>query len=109
MQEINRSFLGFEACQKCSICNSVGPMMAVNPKYPGPKKAGPDQERYRLKDKAFYDYALKYCLNCKRCEVACPSGVQVSTTARALLILFATPCSLARISWGPWLRLSPPW
>ena len=78
MQETNLSFLNFEACQKCSICNSVCPMMAVNPKYPGPKKAGPDQERYRLKDKAFYDYALKYCLNCKRCEVACPSGVQVA-------------------------------
>jgi len=51
--------------------------MAVNPQYPGPKQAGPDGERYRLKDAAFYDYALKFCLNCKRCEVACPSGVQV--------------------------------
>ena len=53
-------------------------MLAVNDSYPGPKKAGPDQERYRLKDPAFYDYALKYCLNCKRCEVACPSGVNVA-------------------------------
>ena len=78
MQENNVSRLNFEACQKCSICNEVCPMMEVNPLYPGPKKAGPDQERYRLKDPAFYDYALKYCLNCKRCEVACPSGVQVA-------------------------------
>jgi glycerol-3-phosphate dehydrogenase subunit C len=52
-------------------------MMEVNPDYPGPKKAGPDGERYRLKDPAFFDYALKYCLNCKRCEVACPSDVHV--------------------------------
>ena len=52
-------------------------MLAANPDYPGPKKAGPDGERYRLKDPAFYDYALKFCLNCKRCEVACPSDVHV--------------------------------
>lgn len=51
--------------------------MEVNPSYPGPKRSGPDGERYRLKDPAFYDYALQYCLNCKRCEVACPSGVRV--------------------------------
>ena len=51
--------------------------MEVNASIPVPK-SGPDQERYRLKDPAFYDYALKYCLNCKRCELACPSGVQVA-------------------------------
>ena len=45
--------------------------------YPGPKQAGPDELRYRIKDSAFFDNALKYCLNCKRCEVACPSGVKV--------------------------------
>ncbi len=52
-------------------------MMAANPHYPGPKQAGPDGERYRLKDPAFFDLTLKFCLNCKRCEVACPSGVRV--------------------------------
>ena len=52
-------------------------MMEVNPLYPGPKQSGPDGERYRLKDPAFFDNALKYCLNCKRCEVACPSGVKI--------------------------------
>lgn len=52
-------------------------MMEVNPLYPGPKQAGPDELRYRIKDSAFFDNALKYCLNCKRCEVACPSGVKV--------------------------------
>ena len=50
MQDANVSKLNFEACQKCSICNEVCPMMAANPLYPGPKKAGPDQERYRIKD-----------------------------------------------------------
>lgn len=51
--------------------------MDVNPRYPGPKQAGPDGERYRIKDPAFFDLTLKYCLNCKRCEVACPSGVKI--------------------------------
>lgn len=42
-----------------------------------PKQAGPDGERLRLKDGALYDEALKYCINCKRCEVACPSDVKI--------------------------------
>jgi glycerol-3-phosphate dehydrogenase subunit C len=52
-------------------------MVAVNPDYPGPKQAGPDGERYRLKNPVFYDEALDLCLNCKRCEVACPSNVKI--------------------------------
>lgn len=44
---------------------------------PSPKQAGPDGERLRLKDGALYDDALKYCINCKRCEVACPSDVKI--------------------------------
>ena len=52
-------------------------MVAVNPDYPGPKQAGPDGERYRLKNPMFYDDALDLCLNCKRCEVACPSNVKI--------------------------------
>jgi len=78
MQEKNISTFDFEQCMKCSICDSVCPMKANNPLYPGPKQAGPDGERYRLKSPEFFDYALKYCLNCKRCEVACPSGVKVA-------------------------------
>ena len=78
MQEKNISTCNLENCQKCSICDTVCPMMAVNPEYPGPKQAGPDGERYRMKSAEFYDKALKYCLNCKRCEVACPSGVHVA-------------------------------
>jgi len=77
MQEHNISDNNFEQCLKCSLCTNVCPMMAANPDYPGPKQAGPDGERYRLKDPAFYDLTLKYCLNCKRCEVACPSGVRI--------------------------------
>lgn len=78
MQERNISANNFEQCQKCSICETVCPVMANNPAYAGPKRSGPDGERYRLKNGIFFEDSLKYCLNCKRCEVACPSGVRVA-------------------------------
>lgn len=67
----------FENCIKCTVCTTVCPVSRVNPDYPGPKQSGPDGERLRLKDTALYDDALKYCTNCKRCEVACPSDVKI--------------------------------
>ena len=78
MQLCNISENNFEQCTKCSICTTVCPVAAVTTDYPGPKQAGPDGERYRLKDPAYYDKMLKLCLNCKRCEVACPSGVHIA-------------------------------
>lgn len=78
MQLCNLSENNFEQCTKCSICTTVCPVAAMTTDYPGPKQAGPDGERYRLKDPAYYDKMLKLCLNCKRCEVACPSGVHIA-------------------------------
>jgi len=78
MQEKNTSFNNFEQCIKCTICTAYCPLVAVNPLYPGPKQAGPDGERLRLKNSFFFDENLKYCMNCKRCEVACPSGVKIA-------------------------------
>ena len=78
MQETNISAKNYEQCQKCSLCETVCPVMANNPKYAGPKRSGPDGERYRLKNGIFFEDSLKYCLNCKRCEVACPSGVRIA-------------------------------
>ena len=78
MQLCNISDNNFEQCTKCSICTTVCPVAAVTTDYPGPKQAGPDGERYRLKDPAYYDKMLKLCLNCKRCEVACPSDVHIA-------------------------------
>lgn len=66
-----------EQCIKCTICTVYCPVAAVKPEYPGPKQAGPDGERYRLKNPGFFDKALKYCLNCKRCEVSCPNNVRI--------------------------------
>lgn len=39
----------FESCIKCTVCTTVCPVSGVNPRYPGPKQAGPDGERLRLK------------------------------------------------------------
>ena len=91
MQEKNISASNFEQCLKCNLCTEVCPMMAVNPHYPGPKQAGPDGERYRLKDPFYYDLTLKYCLNCKRCEVACPSGVKVGDLIQTARIRYDKP------------------
>lgn len=77
LQQHNISDNNFEQCIKCTICTVYCPVAAVNPDYPGPKQAGPDGERLRLKKPDFYDEALKYCINCKRCEVACPSNVRI--------------------------------
>lgn len=67
----------FESCIKCTACTAVCPVSRNNPFYPGPKQSGPDGERLRLKNPLMYDEALKYCTNCKRCEVACPSDVKI--------------------------------
>ncbi len=78
MQETNISVNNFEQCMKCTICTAYCPVVPVNPLYPGPKQAGPDGERLRLKNGFFFDENLKYCMNCKRCEAACPSGVRIA-------------------------------
>ena len=57
--------------------------------YPGPKQAGPDGERLRLKKFNFYDESLKYCINCKRCEVACPSNVKIGDIIQAARIKYS--------------------
>lgn len=64
-------------------------MAAVNPDFPGPKQAGPDGERLRLKKNNFYDETLKYCLNCKRCEVACPSNVKIGDIIQSARIKYS--------------------
>lgn len=83
MQEKNISDNNFEQCIKCTVCTVYCPVVPVNPLYPGPKQAGPDGERLRLKKGLFFDDTLKYCLNCKRCETACPSGVRIGDIIQA--------------------------
>lgn len=90
MQERNISKNNFEQCIKCTVCTVYCPVVPVNPLYPGPKQAGPDGERHRLKKGIFFDDTLKYCLNCKRCEVACPSGVRIGDIIQAARIKYST-------------------
>ena len=90
MQEKNISANNFEQCIKCTVCTVYCPVVPVNPLYPGPKQAGPDGERLRLKKGIFFDDTLKYCLNCKRCEVACPSGVRIGDIIQAARIKYNT-------------------
>lgn len=84
------SAYNFEQCQKCTICTVYCPVASVNPLYPGPKQAGPDGERMRIKQEGFYDEALKYCLNCKRCEVACPSNVRIGDIIQCAKLRYST-------------------
>lgn len=88
LQEYTESRHNFEECMKCTVCTAYCPVLQVNPLYPGPKQAGPDGERLRLKDPWFFNYALKYCMNCKRCEVACPSGVRVADLIQSARIRY---------------------
>ncbi|MGL5683357.1 MAG: anaerobic glycerol-3-phosphate dehydrogenase subunit GlpC [Marinifilaceae bacterium] len=80
----------FEQCIKCTVCTVYCPVTAVTPLFPGPKQAGPDGERLRLKKSSYYDKTLKYCLNCKRCEVACPSGVKIGDIIQSARIKYET-------------------
>ena len=88
LQEHNISDNNFEQCIKCTVCTVYCPVAAVNPDFPGPKQAGPDGERLRLKKFNFYDETLKYCLNCKRCEVACPSNVKIGDIIQSARIKY---------------------
>lgn len=85
----NISKNNFEQCIKCTICTLYCPASMANPLFPGPKQAGPDGERMRLKDSTFYDDSLDMCLNCKRCEVACPSGVVIGDIIQAARIKYS--------------------
>lgn len=70
--------VSFDFCIKCTICNTVCPVSAVFPYFPGPKYLGPDSERYRLQNRFQVEDVSAYCLNCKRCEEVCPSDVQIT-------------------------------
>lgn len=90
MQLLSISTNNLEQCLKCSICTVYCPVSSVTTEYPGPKHAGPDGERYRLKDPMYFDEkALKLCLNCKRCEVACPQGVKIGDIIQSARIKYS--------------------
>ena len=68
----------FEHCVRCTICVENCPVYRVEPRFPGPKQAGPDAQRFRLDGEKSVDAWVKYCSQCRRCQVACPYGVDVA-------------------------------
>ena len=58
LQDKNISANNFEQCLKCTVCTVYCPIVPVNPNYPGPKQAGPDGERLRLKRGEFFDFGI---------------------------------------------------
>ncbi len=69
--------ISFDHCLKCTVCNIYCPVAKVSV-FPGPKHSGPDAERMRIKSPDLVDASLKFCSNCKRCEIACPSDVKIA-------------------------------
>lgn len=70
--------ISFDHCIKCTVCNMYCPVSQASHLFPGPKQSGPDAERLRIKNPELVDASLKYCTNCKRCEIACPSDVKIA-------------------------------
>ncbi len=75
---INTENISFDHCIKCTFCTVYCPVARATPYFPGPKQEGPDGERLRIKNPALIDESVKYCTNCKRCEIACPSHVKIA-------------------------------
>jgi glycerol-3-phosphate dehydrogenase subunit C len=65
-------------CLKCSLCNTVCPVLGVHPQYPGPKRLGPELERMRREGIRTDTEWVEYCLGCHRCDLVCPNQVEVS-------------------------------
>jgi len=70
--------ISFDHCIKCTVCTIYCPVARETHLFPGPKQSGPDAERLRIKNPELVDPSLKYCTNCKRCEIACPSDVKIA-------------------------------
>jgi len=66
----------YEHCIRCTICVENCPVFRVNPDFPGPKQSGPDAQRFRMEREKSVDKWVLLCSQCKRCNMACPCGVE---------------------------------
>lgn len=66
----------FEACQKCSVCESFCPVLRVEPNFPGPKTAGPDAARLSAFGRRCQVDFAELCTDCRTCDTVCPSGIK---------------------------------
>ena len=72
-------------CTKCGICRAYCPVASATERFPGPKYAGPQAQRFRTID-AGGERSSALCSGCGVCTSVCPNGVAVSdiiTIARA--------------------------
>ncbi|MBN1277261.1 MAG: anaerobic glycerol-3-phosphate dehydrogenase subunit C [Deltaproteobacteria bacterium] len=67
--------LDFQHCIRCTICLENCPVFRVNSDFPGPKQSGPDSQRFRCDGETPVDHWITLCSQCRRCEIACPYGV----------------------------------
>lgn len=75
------ALLNADVCWRCQACMAACPLVGVLPHYAGPKRLGPDLWRLQqassdLRAKAAMSPDLDLCLGCRRCDVACPAGVE---------------------------------
>jgi glycerol-3-phosphate dehydrogenase subunit C len=65
-------------CIKCNICTSACPVSAVTDRFPGPKYAGPQAQRFRHPGQSSPDASVDYCSGCRVCNEVCPTGVKIA-------------------------------
>lgn len=68
-----------DECIKCNICTAYCPVAAVTDKFPGPKYAGPQAQRFRESGQTQSpDWTVDYCSACRVCNEVCPNGVKIA-------------------------------
>lgn len=72
------AMLTADHCLSCTSCMSSCPVMEATKEYRGPKLVGPAHSRMHFSQEDVEE-SLDFCSNCKSCDRACPSGVEVST------------------------------
>lgn len=75
---MSKYLLNPDCCTACTSCVAHCPVTAATGKFRGPKMLGPALERMRM-FQVEEEPSLEYCTNCKNCDIACPSGVPIST------------------------------
>ena len=78
-----------DQCIKCNICVTYCPVAEVTDRFPGPKYAGPQAQRFRMADQPAPDLSVDYCSGCRVCNEVCPNDVNImemNAKARAMLV-----------------------
>ncbi len=80
--------ISLDSCVKCTVCESMCPVLEVTALFSGPKYVGPQAERFRNGESV--DHSLGYCSGCSICTTVCPQGVKIAEiNARARAVMKA--------------------